>query len=96
MKIPKQAYTREFKELAVGRVKLGQSIAGTARELGLVEQTLKNWVKAAAKGTLSGPGKETINAEQMEISRLRAELIRTQRELEILKKAAAYFAKDAL
>jgi len=44
MKIPKQAYTHEFKELAVGRVKLGQSIAGTARELGLVEQTLRNWV----------------------------------------------------
>ena len=38
MKIPKQAYTHEFKELAVGRVKLEQSIAGTARELGFVEQ----------------------------------------------------------
>jgi transposase len=42
MKIPKQAYTQEFRELAVESVKLGQSIAGTARELGLVEQTLRN------------------------------------------------------
>jgi transposase len=96
MKIPRQAYTQEFKELAVGRVKLGQSIAGTARELGLVEQTLRNWVKAAAKGMLTGAGKATVSAEQMEITRLKSELIRTQRELEILKKAAAYFAKDAL
>ena len=104
MKIPKQAYTQEFRELAVERVKLGQSIAGTARELGLVEQALRNWVKAASKGKLKGPGTETVSAERMEISRLKAELIRTQRELEILKKAAAYpstllrpgFARDAL
>lgn len=96
MKIPKQAYTLEFRELAVGKVKSGQSIAGTARELGLVEQTLRNWVKAASKGTLKGPKSGNVTQEQMEISRLKAELIRTQRELEIIKKAAAYFAKDAL
>jgi transposase len=77
----KQANTHEFKELAVGRSKLGQSIEGTARELGLVEQTLRNQVKVTAKGTLTGPGNETINAELMEISRLGAELIRSRREL---------------
>ena len=38
MKIPKQAYTLEFKEQAVKRVKDGQSLAGVVRELGLVEQ----------------------------------------------------------
>lgn len=96
MKIPKQAYTDEFRELAVERVKSGQSIAGTARELGLIDQTLRNWVKAAANGKLKGPQSGNISPERMEISRLKAELIRTQRELEILKKAAAYFAKDAL
>lgn len=96
MKIPKQAYTLEFRELAVEKVKSGQSIAGTARELGMVEQTLRNWVKAASKGTLKGPKSGSVTPEQMELSRLRAELIRTQRELEIIKKAAAYFAKDAL
>lgn len=41
-KIPKQEYTAEFKELAVKRVKDGQSISAVARELGLVEQTLSN------------------------------------------------------
>lgn len=95
MKIPKQAYTLEFKELAVKRVKDGQSLAGVAKDLGLVEQTLRNWVKAAAAGTLAGAGK-AVTPEEMELSRLRAENLRLKRELEIIKKAAAYFAKDAL
>lgn len=46
-KIPKQEYTTEFKELAVKRVQSGEGVAKAARELGLVEQTLRNWVKAA-------------------------------------------------
>ena len=96
MKIPKQAYTLEFKELAVKRAKDGQSLAGVAKDLGLVEQTLRNWVKAAAAGKLAGAGGKTVTPEEMELSRLRAENLRLKRELEIIKKAAAYFAKDAL
>jgi transposase len=72
-KILKQAYTAEFKELAVKRVKDGQAIAATARELGLVEQTLRNWVKAAAAGKLNGAGSKVVSAEEMELSKLRAE-----------------------
>lgn len=96
MKIPKQAYTLEFKEQAVKRVKDGQFLAGVARELGLVEQTLRNWVKVAAAGKLAGAGGKAVTPEEMEWSRLRAENLRLKRELEIIKKAAAYFAKDAL
>jgi transposase len=96
MKIPKREYTAEFKELAVKRVKGGQSPGVVAKELDLVEQTLRNWVKAADAGKLSGPGNKQVTAEEMELSRLRAENIRLKRELEIIKKAAAYFAKDAL
>ena len=95
MKIPKQAYTLEFKELAVKRVKEGQSPSAVAKELGLVEQTLRNWVKAATAGKLAGAGK-VVTPEEMELSRLRTENQRLKRELEIIKKAAAYFAKDAL
>ena len=94
--LPKQEYTTEFKELAVKRVNAGQGIAAVARELGLVEQTLRNWVKAAKAGKLNGVGSKAVTPEQMELSRLRAENIRLQRQCEILKKAAAYFAKDAL
>ena len=48
-KIPKQEYTAEFKELTVKRVKAGQGVGPVARELGLVEQTLRNWVKVGDK-----------------------------------------------
>ena len=101
-KIPKQEYTVEFKELAVNRVKAGQTAGVVARELGLIEQTLRNWVKAAAAGKLNGVGAKVVTPEEMEFSRLRAENIRLQRENEILLKATAYlcpsgcFARDAL
>ncbi len=96
MKIPKQEYTPEFRELAVKRVKVGQTVGAVARELGLIEQTLRNWVKAEAVGKLNGAGTKPVTPEQMELSRVRAENIRLKRENEILKKATAYFARDAL
>ena len=96
MKLTRQAFTLEFKELAVRRVKDGQSVGAVCKDLGLSEQTLRNWVKASAAGRLNGAGAKMVTPEEMELSRLRAENLRLKRELEIIKKAAAYFAKDAL
>jgi transposase len=96
MKIPKQAYTTEFKELAVKRIKDGQSVSMVCKELGLSDQTVRNWVKAAAEGKLNGAGSRVVTPEEMELSRLRAENLRLKRENEILKKATAYFARDVL
>ncbi len=94
-KIPKQEYTAEFKEQAVKRSQdVGIGVA--ARELGLIEQTLRNWAKAFANGKLNAPGAKPITPEQMELSRLRAENARLKMHVDILKKATAYFAKDAL
>ena len=95
-KIPKQEYTAGFKELAVKRVKDWQAAGAVARDLGLIEQTLRNWVKAFDTGKLNGPGAKKVTPEEMEVSRLRAENVRLKRENEILKKATAYFARDAL
>ena len=95
-KIPKQEYTAEFKELAVKRVKDSQTPGAVAKDLGLIEQTLRNWVKAFDAGKLNGPGARKVTPEEMELSRLRAENIRLKRECEILKKATAYFARDVL
>ena len=95
-RIPKQEYTAEFKEQAVKRADEAGSIARVAEELGLVEQTLRNWVKAAKAGKLNPAGAKQITAEQMELSRLRAQVARLEMELEITKKAAAYFAKELL
>ncbi|SIT50701.1 transposase [Paraburkholderia piptadeniae] len=95
-KVPHQVYTAEFKEAAVQRVKDGQGVSAVARELGMSMQTLRNWLKASEAGKLNGPGAKVVTAEQMELSRLRAENKRLQMELEIAKKAAAFFAKDLL
>ena len=95
-KIPKQAYPAEFKEQAVKRVKDGKRVSAVAKEMGLVEQTLRNGVKAFDVGTLNGAGAVKVTPEGMELSRLRAENARLKREVDILKKATAYFARDAL
>ena len=74
-------YTLEFKQ--------------EARSLGVVEKTLFNSVKAGRQGKLKGADSKVVSAEQMEISRLRAELARVKMERDILGKATAYFAKAA-
>jgi transposase-like protein len=59
----------------------------------VVDQTLFNWVKAQRAGKLAGTDSKLVSAEEMEISRLRAELARVKMERDILGKATAYFAK---
>ena len=49
----------------------------------------------AAEGKLAGAGAKPVSAEQMELARLRAELARVKMERDILKKAAAYFARES-
>jgi transposase len=87
-------YTLEFKQEAVRLVESGRTLAAAARSLGLVDQTLHNWVQAERQGKLKGAEKKAVSAEQMEISRLRAELARVKMERDILGKATAYFAKE--
>ncbi len=93
MKTTRARYTLEFKQEAVRLVDGGQSIAAAARALGLVEQTLFNWIKAQRQGKLTGADSRAVTAEQMEISRLRGELARVKVERDILEKATAYFAR---
>ena len=77
-------YTLEFKQGAARLVESGQSQAA-AHSLGVVEQTFGNWVKAHRAGKLKGASnKPMVSAEQMEISRLRAELTRVTMERDIL------------
>ena len=71
-------YTLEFKQEAVRLVTGGHSIAAAARSLGVVGQTLFNRVKAQRQGKLKGADSKVVSTEQMEISRLRAELARVK------------------
>jgi len=94
MKVTRARYTFAFKQETARLVESGQGIAAATRTLGLVEQTLFNWVKAHREGRPKGAdSRSKVTAEQMEISRLRAELARVRMERDILGKAMAYFAK---
>jgi len=95
-KLPKAVYTIEFRTAAVRQVLAGKKIAEVARELGIAEQSLHNWIKRHREGKLAIGKGNAITPERMEISRLKAELARSKMEVEILKKAAAYFAKESL
>jgi len=96
-KIPKVAYTLEFKLEVLKRVRGGEPIRAVARELGVPEQSIRNWQKAQNAGKLGDVvNGKPITPEQMELSRLRAENARLKMEAEILKKAAAYFARESL
>ena len=96
-RVPRVVYTLEFKLEALRRVRGGEPIRKVAREIGVPEQSVRNWAKARVAGKLGSVEKgKPITPEQMEISRLRAEVARLRMESEILKKAAAYFARESL
>ena len=88
-------YTLEFKQEAVRLARGGETISSVAKTLGMSGQTLHNWVKADVAGKLREAAGKSISAEQMEIARLKAELAKTRMERDILKKAAAYFARES-
>jgi transposase len=89
-------YTLEFKQEAVRLVRSGLAVSAVAKSLGVSSQSVDTWAKAEAAGRLREKTGLAVNADQMEIARLRAELARARMERDILKKAAAYFAKESL
>jgi len=91
-------YTREFKVEAVKLVTdKGYSVAEAARSLGIGETLLRSWKQALEQqGEQAFPGHGNLPAVEEELRRLRAENKRLLMEREILKKATAFFAKEAL
>lgn len=90
-------YPDAFREEAVALVQAGErSIPQIARDLGINEQTLRNWVKRTEIDAGRGAPDELTSDERAELVRLRRENRILQQEKEILKKAAAYFAKETL
>ena len=89
-----QRYSPEFKDEAVRQiVERGYSVADVSERLGVSAHSLYKWVKAVR------PSKDEQRADELlavkkENLRLRAELRRVEEERDILKKAAAYFARE--
>ena len=94
----RRRFGREFKLEAVRLVRdRGVTVAQAARDLDLHENLLRKWVKDfAADPQDAFPGQGQMKPEQLEIERLRREVTKLKAERDILKKAAAYFAREAL
>ena len=94
MQMQKAKYTAEFKEEAVRQViDRGHSVIDVAKRLGIGDGLLYTWVKKF-KAANEPVVIDDMKSMQAELNRLKAELRRTTEERDILKKAAAYFAKE--
>ena len=97
-RLPQGVYTPEFRAEAVKLViEQKMSVAGAAKRLSLPKSSLYNWVCAAKAGELNEVGKDRRmpSEAELELARLRKELAETKLERDLLKKCAAYFAKES-
>ena len=97
--IPQGRYTKEFREEAVKLITEEKlSLPEAARRLSLPPSTLGNWVKQFKAGRLGEVGKtyRPLTEIEMDLARTKRELAEEKMERDILKKAAAYFAKESL
>jgi transposase len=98
--VPNRKYTDEFK---VEAVRLGESIGGNkaAARLGIPDSSIWNWIRLSRLGKLKAPDaaatpvKRSLADVEAENSRLRRELANAKVDLEIVEKAAVYFAKES-
>jgi transposase len=93
----RRRFSREFKLDAVKLVKeRGVSAAQAARDLDVHENVLRKWVKEFGSDPVQAfPGHGQMKPEQQEIERLKREVNKLKAERDILKKAAAFFAREA-
>lgn len=94
----RKRYSREFKLEAVKLVtERGVTLAQAARDLGVHVNVLRAWVREhRADPTHAFPGHGVQKPEEGELTRLRREVARLKMERDILKKAAAFFAKESM
>ena len=94
----RRRFSREYKVEAVRLVlERGVSVAQAARDLGLHINSLRKWVRdhrADPQDAFPGEGRQ--KPEAAELTQLRREVARLKMERDILKKAAAYFAKESM
>ncbi len=94
----RRKFSREFKLEAVKLVRdRGVSSAQASRDLDVHENVLRKWVREFGTDPVQAfPGHGQMKPEQQEIERLKREVTKLKAERDILKKAAAYFAREAI
>lgn len=89
-------YPDEFRQAAVEMVReTGRPIAEVARELGVNDGTLGNWVAKDRRERGEQPDDQVSESERQELLRLRKENVQLRMEKEVLKKAAAFFVTES-
>ena len=91
----RRAFTREYKAEVVELIRRsGRSVWAISKELGLTETAVRRWVEQAEVDQGRGSTGALTTAERDELSQLRRRVKQLEMEREILKKAAAFFAKE--
>ena len=91
----RRSFTAEYKADVVRLCRAGdRSIGQVARDLGLTETSVRAWLQQAAVDDGHGPADALTTAEKQELTQLRRDVRVLREEREILKKAAAFFAKE--
>ena len=98
-RVPQGRYTKEFREEAVKMLtEGGLSVLDICKRLSLPKSTLEHWLRVSKAGTLGeiGKGQRPLTEIERELAKVKRELSLAKMERDILKKAAAYFAKESL
>jgi transposase len=96
--VARRQFSREFKLEAIRLVReCGASVVQASRDLDVGENVLRRWIKELTSDPGQAfPGQGQFKPDQQEIDRLRREVAKLKAERDILKKAAAYFAKESM
>jgi transposase len=92
----KRVFDGKFKERAVALAKERKNVAQAARELEISGSLLRTWITAADMAEARGKGLAGALEDKIEMERLRKLVAEQAEELEIIKKATAYFARERL
>lgn len=90
----RRKFTAEYKAEVVRLVRAGKAVGQVARDLDLTETAVRHWVKQAGIDASGGGAGALTTVERAELVALRREAKQLRMEREILKKAAAFFAKE--
>jgi transposase len=98
MTAKRKKYSKQFKIDAVQLItEQGYKVSEAARSLGIHEGILRRWKQQLTSDDAQAfPGNGKMNPEKEELIRLRKEVKKLKMEKEILKKAAAFFAKESM
>ena len=91
----RRKFTAEYKAEVVRLVRAGKAVGRVARDLDLTETAVRHWVKQAGIDADGGGAGALTTVERAELVALRREARQLRMEREILKKAAAFFAKES-